>query len=730
MAPDKPLPVETLLPFNTNRSPETVSYLQSAQRRESGVDSQSPLSAEEDEGSENEPGKPKRQKRSRACVACRNMKIRCLPVEGQEACNACSRVNRECIMPGPPRKRQKTVHKVAELEKKINALTDALLAKQHTEPSPPHTSPDKEQTANAHSVPSAGEDTSSAGLDPYPLKLTEKPDEGLPPSLDWTSTRSCPVVTNTVLKDDYVDVVEQGMLSKDSATSLFNYWAQNMCESCPMVHFPPGTQAQEVRTRRPMTFLAILAATSSAIMPSIQPSLVTEAARQFSERVLFHGDKSVDLVQALLLHSQYYVRPRTARDLAFHQYAQSASTMCYDLGIGKRSRMRDRTIPPTDHVELARTWIAVYHANISVSTVLRVPAAPRYDAHLEECLQLLENRPSALPGDKWMCAQAKLSRIAQEVSEAFNMCDPGADLNFTDMRTQHQLKYFRRRLDEWEKSVDTTMDHRLVLHQLSCINLYMHEIALHFDHNVDDFRPGQLGYERPGPDTLTSLHIDAFTTLLTGSHKMLDIWLSLDVRCARSLPNLYIVWNAYAVVILIKIHWIVNGPDSKVDSISSADVKTDFYLDAMMNKLTLMSAESHSPCAEAFGFLFKKLKIWHQHRGGMNSDDEQGINDPESRRQRGSQLFGSDSFSFVQSVKNSTEYSRSTPQPPAAYPLPTLPHQRFMMGDGGLHGSNLNAAYDAASYGNTNWEQFNFSTEEMDMFDVYMNNSGWMGYLL
>jgi hypothetical protein len=258
----------------------------------------------------------------------------------------------------------------------------------------------------------------------------------------------------------------------------------------------------------------------------------------------------------------------------------------------------------------------------------------------------------------------------------------------------------------------------------------MHEIALHFDHNVDDFRPGQLGYERPGPDTLTSLHIDAFTTLLTGSHKMLDIWLSLDVRCARSLPNLYIVWNAYAVVILIKIHWIVNGPDSKVDSISSADVKTEFYLDAMMNKLTQMSAESHSPCAEAFGFLFKKLKIWHQHRGGMNSDDEQGTNDSESRRQRGSQLFGSDSFSFVQSVKNTTEYSRSTPQPQAAYPLPTLPHQRFMMGDGGLHGSNLNAAYDAASYGNTNWEQFNFSTEEMDMFDVYMNNSGWMGYLL
>lgn len=40
------------------------------------------------------------------------------------------------------------------------------------------------------------------------------------------------------------------------------------------------------------------------------------------------------------------------------------------------------------------------------------------------------------------------------------MCDPGAELNFTDGRTQHQLKYFRRQLDEWEKSVDPSIDNR------------------------------------------------------------------------------------------------------------------------------------------------------------------------------------------------------------------------------------------------------------------------------
>ena len=55
---------------------------------------------------------------------------------------------------------------------------------------------------------------------------------------------------------------------------------------------------------------------------------------------------------------------------------------------------------------------------------------------------------------------ARLSRIAQEVNDAFNMCDHGADLDFLDSRTQYQLKYFQCQLQDWEKSVDVDVDKR------------------------------------------------------------------------------------------------------------------------------------------------------------------------------------------------------------------------------------------------------------------------------
>lgn len=236
----------------------------------------------------------------------------------------------------------------------------------------------------------------------------------------------------------------------------------------------------------------------------------------------------------------------------------------------------------------------------------------------------------------------------------------------------------------------------------------MHDIALLGDHDSE------------GPPEITTHHIDALVNLLENGHRTLDTYLSLEVSFARSLPNLYIVWNAYAMVILIKIHWIANSNACPLPSTLAADLKTEYYLEAILNRLMEIAADGHSPCAEAFGFLFKKLQNWHVHRGGQFSDDEPA-QDEASRQQQTARILHSEPMSIVQSMKEGGML-----QPQSTFPTTTS--QRYIP-DNTL-GANLNAAYDAASYGNTNWDQFNFTTEEMDVFDAYMNNTGWMGYLL
>jgi hypothetical protein len=262
-------------------------------------------------------------------------------------------------MPGPPRKRQKTVHKVAELEKKINALTDALLAKQlQTDGAKPEAeSPPKDAPTTSSSEPARTEETSNTSLDSFQRILVDQA---------TTQPRFNPGCSapnfEPMARDDYVDVVDRGDMTMEFATTLFCYWRDNMCEINPIVVFPPGADAQEIRKARPMTFLTILTVASAVIKPSAQPALTIEINRQISERVLFHGDKSLDLIQAMLLNSQYYVRPRTARDLAFNHNVQAASVMALELGIGKRSKV---VRSPEEEVELCRTWLACYQSNIT-----------------------------------------------------------------------------------------------------------------------------------------------------------------------------------------------------------------------------------------------------------------------------------------------------------------------------------------------------------------------------
>lgn len=67
-------------------------------------------------------------KRPRACEACRGLKVRCEP-NPDGACRRCAKAGRQCIITFPSRKRQKkTDSRVAELEKRIDALTASLHA--------------------------------------------------------------------------------------------------------------------------------------------------------------------------------------------------------------------------------------------------------------------------------------------------------------------------------------------------------------------------------------------------------------------------------------------------------------------------------------------------------------------------------------------------------------------------------------------------------------------------
>lgn len=78
-------------------------------------------------------GKPIDPKRARACDSCRGLKVKCDFGENAgpgDSCKRCAKARRACIVTPATRRRQKKADgRVAELERKVEALTQRLSEK-------------------------------------------------------------------------------------------------------------------------------------------------------------------------------------------------------------------------------------------------------------------------------------------------------------------------------------------------------------------------------------------------------------------------------------------------------------------------------------------------------------------------------------------------------------------------------------------------------------------------
>ena len=199
------------------------------------------------------------------------------------------------------------------------------------------------------------------------------------------------------------------------------------------------------------------------------------------------------------------------------------------------------------------------------------------------------------------------------------MDDPASQISLTDSKTQYHLKAFERQLSDWRDSSPQELKERpLMKHTDAIINLYMHEIAMHQNHNIDDFKPPYNITPIDGPpdvESITPAHIESLTACLQSIHSAFDAILAMDVTTLRALPTLFFVRNSYAAVALIKMYSAVAAKGSKFGSIfRSDDLQVESYLDRMIATLSKTGEGGASRVAYKFSFIFTMLKNWHLKR--------------------------------------------------------------------------------------------------------------------
>ena len=376
-----------------DRRPQTVQPQSSEEQGGPDSDSTKPVVGQGDE-------KNGDSKRPRACEACRGLKVRCEPDPTKGTCRRCAKAGRQCVVTAPSRKRQKkTDTRVAELEKKIDALTASLHATKDEVPSE-DSSYEEDEAREAPTAYGAGQpfhsdknsrkrrrsdyqenqvgtramDTSAVNGTSTVITRGTASSQPLPVHVATQSSGLTPIppIDPSLPGHEFTDVVDRKILDAATATTIFYHYTTNMAKHMPAVVFPTNVNAGEIRRTKPTLFLAILSVASGRDYPDIQQILLREVIRVYADSIVCKGEKSLELIQALQISSLWYL-PEDHNDAKPYQLIHMAAVMAMAIGLGKKKRackapfaafwkdsQHKNLIIDSTTIESRRAWLSCY----------------------------------------------------------------------------------------------------------------------------------------------------------------------------------------------------------------------------------------------------------------------------------------------------------------------------------------------------------------------------------
>jgi hypothetical protein len=351
--------------------------------------------------------------------------VKCIPDPTIPTCKRCAKARRQCIVTAPSRKRQKKADsRVAELEKKIDALTATLKATRrgefsgsdrdtsddesdHETLASPQLASKSQNPIHGHSSTWPQQPDSSASITPtahgsgrkrkrssyhegqtantsnsYNESLSSQSRSITSPKAGETSPKSAGLNNSVSLKHlqdvqhpvhEYMDVIDRKVVDSETASKIFQHYTQNMAPHMPAVVFPSTTTAAEVRQTKPVLFLAILSVAAGYEYPELQRILLKEVTRNYADCIICRNDKSLELVQALQISTTWF-SPEEYKDAKPYTLIVMASIMAISMGLGQLRRpigafalgwkeMRDTIQPPYNNknaTECRRAWVSCY----------------------------------------------------------------------------------------------------------------------------------------------------------------------------------------------------------------------------------------------------------------------------------------------------------------------------------------------------------------------------------
>ncbi|KAH6715454.1 hypothetical protein DL95DRAFT_460915 [Leptodontidium sp. 2 PMI_412] len=565
----------------------------------------------------------KRLKLRRSCESCRGSKGRCIPSpDDSHRCLRCVKEGKPCVFleakPRPKRAKNSRV-RVAEMEEKLEGLLALVAA----------------NAANQSGVNEAPAPAPASATQPPPvshgLSTMSMPDTIItdftydtPSSSSHQSEQSIPQqhpVFVYPIFDNLQDAISKGFISLSQAEDALRVYRSKQ-KAFPFVVLPPNISLDSLRRQRPFLFLAVICCATEHNY-KLQQHIELELRENLSRRILVNGEKSLDLLQGILVYLtwyHFYFHPDREQ---IYQLSQMAVSMTVDLGMDKPIRQAQtgfvasdvlpflsHSRPSPGEIEAMRAYLGCYFLTSSICQGLRKPSNMKHTQRVKTCTQTIADAAVA-ESDHLIPYLIRIRQVSEEVNQAFNY-DSNAHLPQLDsVRTEILGRAFEQQLDHIEASFPPEVWDNIQI-KLSFYNLriYVNEVGFH-------------ATAPPEPDLLSSLSAplwyhsiarnDCLMRCLKATKTYLDQFLALPDSVISSMVTFDLLQLVYAVLILGSFSSGFDAPTIDQEQVRQL-ANMDYYLNAVSARFARL-VSIQDPAANSYkhhmNTLFQTSKQWY-----------------------------------------------------------------------------------------------------------------------
>ncbi|KAK7408438.1 hypothetical protein QQX98_009365 [Neonectria punicea] len=506
-------------------------------------------------------------------------------------CTRCLKLDMECVFlpPAIKKTRKRNEARIKELERKFQQIQESI--------------------------------GDGRGTPPVSLSSLAR-DIGIPFATrsDDRSPAATSATADTLLSTASTDGASPGPLSTglvghNQAEGLYWAFCHSFAPLYPIVHVPESLTCEATRRVRPALFRATLTVASTSIDPSLSRALFLDTGKYLAAKAVVAGEKSLDLIQALLVLSTWQQPPEKFQGLKFSQHAQMAATMVMDLQSSNEEQYKipepEPTVIPSDHLlETCRSFLACYFLCSSIALSFRRPSVLRYGPWVERCIKTIEMAPFLHLNDSRLLAWVKLQRLAEE-GLAMVGFDEASSVDFSDARTRFILKHCGDSVTRWRQSIaEDIMCGPLEIHY-QMILVSLNEPSLYNDHEISDFRPPYI--------------IRALPLCAVSAQHLISSFLGLSVEALRSVPVITYTRMAHAVIVLVKVHVSSQAQSGQGDTVLDQEWMPKQFLLRIMNRLELAAGQQRLDVPVAFHCILSNLTRWCDNNLGQHDLSDQVI---------------------------------------------------------------------------------------------------------